>query len=64
MLCHVVVERLPSEALPEVLENVREAWSWYTRPPVPMQLTTVVAGPGIRLGTTVTEAPPFRITEE
>lgn len=62
-LCHVLIERLPIEAIPEVWENVRETWEWHSRPRLTAAPQHITPGPGVPVGAPV-DAPPFKIEEE
>jgi len=66
LLCHVLIERLPAEALSGVWENVHDAWEWHThtRPRLPAPSEHQIAGPGVDRVFTVVEEPPFRISED
>ncbi len=35
LLCHVFVERLPSDAIEDVWGNIYDAWEWHRRPTLP-----------------------------
>lgn len=63
-VCHVIIERLPTEAVVDVWESVHGAWERHSRPPRPATPAYVVAGPSVRVGSLVVEEPPFRIVEE
>lgn len=63
VLCHVLIERLPIEAIPEVWENVRETWEWHSRPRLAAGPQPLIVGPGVPVGAPV-DAPPFKIQED
>lgn len=35
LVCHAMLERLPSEAIQDVWETMYDAWEWHRRPALP-----------------------------
>lgn len=62
-LCHMLIERLPTEAIPKVLENVYDHWEWHSRPRLQAAPQHLLVGPGVPVGAPV-DPPPFRIEIE
>ena len=63
ILCHALLNRIPDEGLDEVLENLREAWQFYTfKPSGTRRLEAIQEGPA-RLGETCVR-PVFQAAEE
>lgn len=63
VLCHLLIEYLPAEAIPDVWENVRDAWEWHSRPRLAANWQSRSVGPGVSVGAPIS-APPFRFEEE
>lgn len=63
ILCHMIIERLPVETIPEVWESVRETWEWHARPRIATKAQPTVIGRGVPVGVPV-EAPALKIDEE
>ena len=62
LICHGFLERLPSEALYDVWENIHDAWEWHMRP---VPTVPKLENPTVVLGVfDPVEAKPFRLTEE
>lgn len=65
VLCHVMLERLPADAIRDVWENVYDAWEWHLRPRLPAPLPPARPNvPVVRRVLPIVEEPPFRIAEE
>lgn len=61
--CHLLIEHLPMEAIPEVWENIRDSWEWHFRPRLPAAPSHRIVGAGVPVGAPV-DAPPLKIEEE
>lgn len=64
VLCHVILERLPADAIRGVWENVYDAWEWHLRPRLPTPPESYAYLPPATRVFPVIEEPPFRILEE
>jgi hypothetical protein len=64
VLCHVILERLPADAIRGVWENVYDAWEWHLRPRLPAPPESYAHLPAVTRVFSVVEEPPFRILEE
>lgn len=56
LLCHVILSRLPDEALTELCESLADLYFFYKRPPIPAKLPEIIAYPA-KMGESVTRAP-------
>ncbi len=63
LLCHGLLEQLPSAALDDVWENIYDAWEWHSRPALPVPKTERPAFVLDRIFDPVEEK-PFTLTEE
>lgn len=63
LLCHGFLERLPSDALDGVWENIYDAWEWHSRPTLPVPQMESPPFVLDRVFDPVNEK-PFTLTEE
>ena len=63
LVCHGLLEWLPSEALGDVWESIYDAWEWHSRPALPVPR---MEGPTFVLDRVFdpVEEKPFTLTEE
>lgn len=64
VLCHVLIERLPAEAIGSVWESVHDAWNWHSRPRLSAPAENLPALPAVNRVFAVVDEPAFRIAEE